>query len=345
MEARYSLPAVGGARSFCLWGAEICFLSTSFVDSGRGDRRHFSWTLASPIYIWIALVLAGASMFLLARRWFDRRDATFAAVLYAVNPYHLVIVYWRSAFAELLASCLVPLLLLLVLRLADGDRRAVAPLGFLLAASWLTNAPAAVMIHYSLALLVLFFAWKRKSPSLLLTCGGAVLLGACLAAFYLLPAIYEQRWVEIANAVSQGSRPVDNFLFIHTTDPDHDAFNKIISWVALLEMIIVTVSAVAARRWRETQRELWIALAGWAIACGLLMFQFLAAMEHPAEDGVYAVPVAMAALPQHDLCPLRDGRSAACADARGRVRSVARRRLRRLVSRAGPLVGHARRSA
>ena len=43
---------------------------------------------------------------------FDRRDAIFAAVLYAVNPYHLVIVYWRSAFAELLASCLVPLLLL-----------------------------------------------------------------------------------------------------------------------------------------------------------------------------------------------------------------------------------------
>ena len=234
----------------------------------------FPWTLASPIYIWIVLVLAGVSMFLLARRWFDQRDATFAAVLYAVNPYHLVIVYWRSAFAELLASCLVPLLLLLVLRLADGERRAIVPLGFLLAASWLTNAPAAVMIHYSMALLVVFFAWKRKSPSLLLTCGGAVLLGACLAAFYLLPAIYEQRWVEIANAVSQGSRPDDNFLFIHTTDPDHDAFNKIISWIALLEMIIVAASAVAARHWRETRRELWIALAGWAIACSLLMFHF-----------------------------------------------------------------------
>lgn len=234
----------------------------------------FPWTIASPIYIWIVLVLAGTSMFLLARRWFDQRDAAFAAVLYAVNPYHLVIVYWRSAFAELLASCLVPLLLLLVLRLADGERRAMVPLGFLLAASWLTNAPAAVMIHYSLALLVLFFAWKRKSPSLLLTCGGAVLLGACLAAFYLLPAIYEQRWVEIANAVSQGSRPDDNFLLIHTTDADHDAFNKIISWIALLEMIVIAGSAVAAKHWQQMRRELWIALSGWAIACSLLMFRF-----------------------------------------------------------------------
>ena len=56
-------------------------------------------------------------MFLLSRQWLERRDATFAAVLYAVNPYHLVIVYWRSAFAELLASSLLPLLLLLVLRI------------------------------------------------------------------------------------------------------------------------------------------------------------------------------------------------------------------------------------
>jgi uncharacterized membrane protein len=57
----------------------------------------FPWPLVASIYIWIVLVAAGVSMFLLAREWLDRRDATFAAVLYAVNPYHLVIVYWRSA--------------------------------------------------------------------------------------------------------------------------------------------------------------------------------------------------------------------------------------------------------
>ena len=60
-------------------------------------------------------------MFVLARRWLDRRDAIFAAVLYAANPYHLVIVYWRSAFAELLASCLVPLLLLFVLKAVEEE--------------------------------------------------------------------------------------------------------------------------------------------------------------------------------------------------------------------------------
>jgi hypothetical protein len=258
---------------------------------GAGLSAVFPWTLASDIYIWIALVAAGMSMFLLARRWvdqnhFDRRDAIFLAVLYAVNPYHLVIVYWRSAFAELLASSLVPLLLLFVLRavdaVADQDARwranlpVTVPLGLVLAAAWLTNAPAAIMIHYSLALLIVFFAWRRRnvrtSIRLLFVGAGAVALGACLAAFYLLPAIYEQRWIDIAQAVSAGSRPADSFLFVHTTDVDHDAFNRVISWVAILEMVAIFVAAWMARQWRETKRQLWNVLLGWAIACSVLMF-------------------------------------------------------------------------
>lgn len=232
----------------------------------------FPWTLASPIYIWVVLVLAGLSMFALARRWLDRRNALFAAALYAVNPYHLVIVYWRSAFAELLASCLIPLLLLLVLEAADGKRRSVVYLGILLSAAWLINAPAAVMIHYSLALLIVLFSWRRHSPRILLFGAAAVLLGACLAAFYLLPAIYEQRWIDIAQAISPGSRPQDSFLFIHTSDPDHDAFNQIISWVAVLEMAVILVAAWMARSWREATRETYVALLVWAAGVSILMF-------------------------------------------------------------------------
>lgn len=232
----------------------------------------FPWGIASPIYIWIVLTLAGASMFVLVRRWFDRRDAMFAAVLYAVNPYHLVIVYWRSAFAELLASCLVPLLLLIVLRAAEERGYwLILPLGLLLAAAWMTNAPAAVMIHYSLALLLLFFAWRARSPHLLLVGAGAVLLGACLAAFYLAPAIYEQKWVNIAEAVSAGSRPVDNFLFIHTSDADHDAFNRVISWIAVLEIVVTLAAAWSARKRLAERPGISGALLLWAAVCGALM--------------------------------------------------------------------------
>ena len=238
----------------------------------------FPWAIVSSVYIWLVLVAAGVSMFVLARRWLDRRDAIFAAVLYAVNPYHLVIVYWRSAFAELLASCLVPLLLLLVLKAADEGWRVLAPLSLVLAAAWLTNAPAAVMIHYSLALLVLILAWQRRSRRILMVGAAAVALGACLAAFYLLPAVYEQKWVTIAEAVSAGSRPSDNFLFIHTTDADHDAFNRVISWVAMLEIVLTLGAAWAAKSWRTSRRGLWTALVPWAIACSVMMFPVTAVL-------------------------------------------------------------------
>lgn len=232
----------------------------------------FPWTLAASIYIWLVVTSAGISMFVLARRWLQRRDAIFAAVLYALNPYHLVIVYWRSAFAELLAACLLPLLLLFVLESAEDRNQRIVPLAIVLAAAWLTNAPAAVMIHYSLALFIVFFAIRERSTRLLLVGMASVVLGAGLASFYLVPAVYEQKWVDISEAISPGSRPADNFLFIHTTDPDHDAFNRVISWVAVLELSVILMSGIAARVWRRLGTWEWNALSLWAICCGVLLF-------------------------------------------------------------------------
>jgi len=231
----------------------------------------FPWTLVASIYIWIVLVGAGASMFVLARQWLDRRDATYAALLYALNPYHLLIVYWRSAFAELLASSLLPLLLLLLLRSEEKDRKAPVLLALVLAGAWLINAPAAVMIHYSLALLMVVIAWQRRSPRVLLAGSAALMLGAALAAFYLLPAVYEQKWVNIEQAVAPGSRPVDSFLFTHTIDAVHDAFNHLVSWVALAEILLTFAAAWAARSWGSRNRELWYSLVAWAAACAVLM--------------------------------------------------------------------------
>jgi hypothetical protein len=238
---------------------------------GAALSATFPWRFAVDIYIWTVLVAAGISMYMLVRQWLPRRHAILAAAFYAVNPYHLVIVYWRSAFAELLASCVLPLLLLFLLRAAEGRRRVIVPLALLLAGAWLINAPAAVMIHYSFALLVVVLAWQRRSPRLLLVGAASVALGACLAAFYLMPAIYEQRWVNITEAVSIGYRPQDNFLFIHTTDVEHDAFNHLISWLALAEIGVLLIAAWAARSLRKSNGELWNTLAAWAIACMVLL--------------------------------------------------------------------------
>jgi hypothetical protein len=242
------------------------------------------WKAVPGAYIWLALTLSGCSMFLLARRWLNQRDAIFAAALYAANPYYIVIVYWRSAFAELLAGALFPLLLLYVLRLGDQEEQATIPLAVIVTAAWLTNIPAAVEVNYSLVLLIAIVAAFKRSPRVLLQGALAALLGAALAAFFLLPAAYEKRWVNIAEVLSPGVRPQDNFLFVKINDVDHNRFNLLISLVASAEMIMLAIAAFLSRSWRRRQPRAWWTLLSWAFLAGLLNFSFTSFLwEHLPE--------------------------------------------------------------
>ena len=232
------------------------------------------WKLTPAAFVFVALTLSGCSMFLLARRYLARPDAIFAAALYAANPYYLVIVYWRSAFAELLAGALLPLLLLQILELPDTRHRAVIPLGLLVAAAWLINAPSAVMINYSLAFLIAVVAILRRSPQVLLYGAAAAILGAGLAGFYIVPAAYEQKWVAITQVLAPGVRPQDNFLFTILEDTDHNRFNILVSLVAAAQIVMLAGAALLSRFHRRESPQLWWVLVSWSLLSALLMFSF-----------------------------------------------------------------------
>jgi hypothetical protein len=230
------------------------------------------WKVVSGTYNWIALTLAGFSMLPLARRWLSKNDALFAAVFYAVNPYHLVIVYWRSAMAELLAATYIPLLLLWVLRLEEDASGAIAPLSLIIAAAWLTNIPSAVMIMYSVGLLSLFIAMSVRSWKILASVAVAIALGMGAAAVYLLPVVHQREWVSLPQVLSPGMRALENFLFTVTHDEDHNRFNRIVSVVALWEIVILVLSLWIARR--RTQTRLLQAMVPWTATCTALMVNF-----------------------------------------------------------------------
>lgn len=229
------------------------------------------WKVASGAYVWLALTTSGCSMFLLARRWLGRSDAIFSAALYAANPYYLVIVYWRSALAELLAGCLLPLLLLFVVRAEKDGQKVIVALSLIVAAAWLTNAPSAVMVNYSLALLIVVAAIVQRKPALLLYGGAAVVLGAGLASFYVIPAAHEEKWVNIAQVLAPGLRPQDNFFFTFSDDVDHNRFNMAVSLIGVAEILLLAAAIFLARRWRGEHRTIWSLLAAWGTAATLLM--------------------------------------------------------------------------
>lgn len=230
------------------------------------------WKMAPGAFIWLALVLAALTMWRLAREWLPHRQALTAAILYAVNPYHLVIVYYRSDFAELLASALFPLVVLGALRVARHGWVRVPGLALALALIWLSNAPAAVVATYSLALMLLVGCALRRDVRPLLAGATAMAGGFGLAAFYILPAAWEQRWVQISQALTENLRPAQNFLFTHSNDPEFVLFNWKVSAVALGTILITALAAVFAARQRRTFLQLWWTLLALAAASVFLMF-------------------------------------------------------------------------
>jgi len=227
------------------------------------------WKIAPGAYVWLVLSASGCTMFLLTRGWLNLRDAIFAAVLYAANPYYIVVVYWRSALAELLAGCLLPLLILVVLRAEEDGPRLIPPLTLIIAAAWLTNAPSAVVVNYSLAVLIAGAAIMLRKRLLLLYGGVAVVLGAGLAGFYLIPAAYEEKWVNIAEVLAPGLRPHDNFFFTMINEVDHNRFNLLVSCVGVAEVLAVIAMMFLSRK--QNSSSLWKLCFAWGSTAVLLM--------------------------------------------------------------------------
>jgi hypothetical protein len=112
----------------------------------------FPWTWTPIVYTWLALTASGLALHRLARDFTTTpTTALLAATFYVVNPYMLFTAYERTAYAELLAAAWIPLLLHAILREKVTIPRIAIPVALL----WLTNAPAAVMSCYALALLTL----------------------------------------------------------------------------------------------------------------------------------------------------------------------------------------------
>jgi hypothetical protein len=244
------------------------------------------WKVVPGTYIWLVLLLSGFAMWRLAREALPDSPAIAAALIYVVNPYQLVVVYYRSDYAELLASALFPLLILGALRVVrsssrqDGSQRndsrqhwAAVPLfAFVFAAIWLSNAPAAVIATYSVVLLLVVGCFERKNFRLLIPGAAAMAIGFGLAAFYILPAAFEQRWVQISRVTAGNYHLDQNFLYTRSRDPQFALFNWKVSTVAVGVILLTGVAGTFSARKRRAYRTLWWMLAMLAVASTFMMF-------------------------------------------------------------------------
>lgn len=200
--------------------------------------------------------------------------ATLAGCAAIFSGYALFTAYERSAFGEM-AAFWIPLLLLFILRNRNSSGSlpsrafdgSTTPLAIAVAGAWLSNAPLGVMASYLLAAVALTLAVLDRSWAPILRAFLAAILGLALAAFYLVPAAWEQRWVDIRQAVDDPGLKVENsFMFGHPAGADltlHDIELSRASIIALV-MIVITLAGIAVA-WRRkilpANRRFWIPLA------------------------------------------------------------------------------------
>ena len=238
----------------CTWGALLTTL--------------LPWKSVPAAYCFVVLMTAGVAMYICARHLLvcSETRGLLAAGLYVASPYNFIVVYWRSAYAELMTIALFPLALLLAFKMAASRRTALAPLAIAIAATWLTDLPAALLVSYTLLLIALVIATSQRSLAPVIDTIAALALGLALIGFFILPAAYEQRWVTIAQALDKPLLPENNFLF-----RGDDPFGRLLSVVGAVEFAFLGVTLVLARDLRRNRPLVFWALAVTAAAVGFAM--------------------------------------------------------------------------
>jgi hypothetical protein len=188
------------------------------------------------------------------------------------KSYMLVSAYVRCAYPEMMASAIFPLFLWGIFELERDTRKAFGTIPISFAAIWLSNLPAGVIAGYSMACVLLVVSVVRRSIKPLLQGFAAGFTGLGLAAFTLLPAAWEQKWVYIDAVVRPNQLPNSNFLFSPFGVTNMYKFNHQVSRLAILLILGAVVAAATAWQMRNSKSEAWWSLTVLCTVSAFLMF-------------------------------------------------------------------------
>ena len=116
--------------------------------------------------------------------------AWLAGLLFIFLPYRMEAMLFRSSYSEVWGMALLPLVFKYARRMAQGDKRAGLPLAAVFGLLCITHLPSAAVAAMGGGLYMLCMARKT-----LWRYAASGLWGGVLAAFYIVPAMYYQRFL------------------------------------------------------------------------------------------------------------------------------------------------------
>ncbi|MBI4157476.1 hypothetical protein HY502_01370, partial [Candidatus Woesebacteria bacterium] len=169
-----------------LIGQGIRLLSFSFVDTAK-------------LTFLLSFLVSGVTMYFLAKEFFGRLGGAVSAIFYIWAPYHSVDVFVRGAMNEAWALAWFPLILWTSFRLIN-EKKKLTKWVVGLALAWFalfTSHNLMVLIFAPVFVLwcLIFLRQKRWKIIPYLVVSG--ILALALSAFFTLPAILEQKLVQV----------------------------------------------------------------------------------------------------------------------------------------------------
>lgn len=209
------------------------------------------WPIVPIALTFLLLAGTGLATRAFARQMLPDAPATLAGCAALFSGYALFTAYERTAFGELAGGFWIPLLLLLIFRwriplestLREALNGSAALLALVVAGAWLSNAPLGVMASYLLAAIAFTLSILYRSCAPILRAAMAAILSLGLSAFYLVPAAYEQHWVDIRQVTEDpGERIENSFLFGHHDEPQLHVHNVELHRVSVLALTMIGIA-------------------------------------------------------------------------------------------------------
>jgi hypothetical protein len=181
-------------------------------------------------------------MYFWARSILSSWSASWAALFYALAPYHLNQLYQATLLAEWAGSAVLPFVFGFVERVCDrGRQRDIAGLGITYGLLWFTHLPLAIIGSIALAVYALARIQGPDKVRKLAKLSLSAVLGLSVSAVYWVTMVSEISWIGV-NQIQHDSSVDYRFNFVFSTfSPD----NLNVWWMNIMVLMTLLLFAPA----------------------------------------------------------------------------------------------------
>ncbi|MEJ2685105.1 MAG: hypothetical protein P8Z71_12010 [Candidatus Sulfobium sp.] len=225
------------------------------------------------IVLFVLAVAGGLGMYLFSRLHFGALGGLLSACLYVLAPYHFVDLFTRNALAEFTALSVAPFLFYAVAAMMN-EEPPVPHMKILLissAALFALSHVLSLLMYLPLVFLYLVANQPKRERSLFLAdIAGPLLISACLASFFIVPMLWEMKYIQTWQLTIGKFDVLKNFVTVKSLLSKYSWFSVTPFSSILLALVVVG----AVMRWKLMnllQRTNICLFAAYLIFCIFMM--------------------------------------------------------------------------